>query len=292
MKGEGEGSFLDQRTPSERMEQVIEKFEKHEEKMDFWRKTSGLHTVDRWVLNYNSHPGAWGALLMIHGSAELSGRLRTKVENFAIYSALFLSMSVALLAAPADHMVLPCEGEDFAYWECQVQRRFYIWGLVAGTAAHMLCIALAMSFVNALNETARDSDVYRMLSRGQGFQATLKCQYAFGVGCLADYIAVAMTLTTYGISWYEPLVIIPTIVAACAVIFTRTSTLLFNSGSIVNYWRKDKGGNPDPNDPYKLDMPSACFCEKAAMNQEVWGPDCEPFHERCGDFFPPDIFMR
>jgi len=46
------------------------------------------------------------------------------------------------------------------------------WG--ADSALHLLAILLAMSFCNALDETARDADVYRMFSRGKGFLATVK----------------------------------------------------------------------------------------------------------------------
>ena len=40
--------------------------------------------------------------------------------------------------------------------------------MYAGMIKFMECILLAMAFVNALNETARDCDVYRMFSRGKG----------------------------------------------------------------------------------------------------------------------------
>ena len=33
-----------------------------------------------------------------------------------------------------------------------------------------------MAFCNALNEAARDADVYRMFARGQGYLATVKVQ--------------------------------------------------------------------------------------------------------------------
>ena len=38
----------------------------------------------------------------------------------------------------------------------------------------MFCIMLAMGFMNAIAETARDADVYRIFARGQGFKATEK----------------------------------------------------------------------------------------------------------------------
>ena len=40
--------------------------------------------------------------------------------------------------------------------------------MYAGMIKHLECIIMSMAFVNALNETARDCDVYRMFSRGQG----------------------------------------------------------------------------------------------------------------------------
>jgi hypothetical protein len=33
---------------------------------DWYRKTSGMHTVEAWCGKYKKHPYAWGALLMIH----------------------------------------------------------------------------------------------------------------------------------------------------------------------------------------------------------------------------------
>ena len=62
--------------------------------LDWWRRCSGLHTVEKWVLNYRKHPAGWAALLMIHGIPEVTSRLRSKVESYAIYSALFLSFSI------------------------------------------------------------------------------------------------------------------------------------------------------------------------------------------------------
>lgn len=78
-------------------------------KLELWKRCSGLHTVKKWIANYQKHPGGWGALLMIHGIPEVTGRLRSKVENYAIYSALFLSVSMGLLTAPPDFVIAPCE---------------------------------------------------------------------------------------------------------------------------------------------------------------------------------------
>ena len=40
--------------------------------LEWWRKTNGLHTVQKWCTNYKKHPAGWGALLMIHGVPEVS----------------------------------------------------------------------------------------------------------------------------------------------------------------------------------------------------------------------------
>ena len=69
---------------------------------DWYRKVSGMHTVSAWCQNYKKHPAGWGALVMIHGVNEISGRLRSKVENYAVYSAVLLSGSLPLLATPAE----------------------------------------------------------------------------------------------------------------------------------------------------------------------------------------------
>ena len=96
----------------------------------------------------------------------------------------------------------------------------------------MLTILLAMGFVNALNEAARDSDVFRMFARGQGaertctqhaprrsvhpfyasrcatpiasratgYKATVKCQIAFRYGALANFVAIAVAGHAY-VGW-------------------------------------------------------------------------------------------
>jgi len=64
----------------------------------WYRKTAGMHTIKAWCEKYNKHPYAWGALIMIHGVDEVSARLRSKVENYAVYSAVLLSASVVLLS--------------------------------------------------------------------------------------------------------------------------------------------------------------------------------------------------
>jgi len=245
----------------------LEALGRDEHLLDHWRRSSGLHTVEDWVLNYREHPGGWAALLMIHGISEFTGRLRSKVENYAIYSALFLSMSVALLADPPDHIADECPGDSA--WGCHIRKRAYFHGLAVGTAAHMLCISLGMAFVNALNETARDSDIYRLFSRGQGLRATQKCQVAFAVGCVADFVAVAVT-TSFVVSWVETLVCVTSLALVALVIFQGTASRLVSSCSITGYWREERGGCPDPNDPYDLQIPAQCFQERARLNKALF----------------------
>jgi len=240
------------------------RYSRQDEMLDFWKRTHGMHTVDKWVMDYKDHPGGWGALLMIHGVGEMTGRLRSKVENYAIYSALFLSMSIALIADPADFIYKDCE--DLL---CKVEKRIFVYGLAIGTALHMLCIMLGMAFVNALNETARDADVYRLLQRGQGFHATKKCSLCFMIGCAADFLAVGVTAIEY-LDPVEPLALYAVLLMVVGVIYFPTANRLYESSSIVSYWREELGGKPDPNDPYDLQVPAGCVHERATMNDLVF----------------------
>ena len=55
------------------------------------------------------------------------------------------------------------------------------------------------AFVNALNECARESDVFRVFARGQGFLATYKCQKAFRIGSACTMVAIgAVSLEMIG----------------------------------------------------------------------------------------------
>jgi len=247
-----------------RMARQMALYGRQEEMLDFWKRTHGMHTVDSWVMDYRKHPAGWGALLMIHGVGEMTSRLRSKVENYAIYSALFLSMSIALVADPADFIFNDCENLI-----CEVQKRIYFYGLSIGTALHMLCIMLGMSFVNALNETARDADVYRLLSKGQGFFATRRCSLCFMIGCAADFLAVGVTAIEY-LDPIEPLVLYVVLLFVACAIFFPTARRLFESSSIVSYWREELGGKPDPDDPYDLQVPAKCVHERASMNNLVF----------------------
>lgn len=125
-----------------------------------------MHTVETWLSNYKRHPYAWGALIMIHGVDEVSARLRSKVENYAVYSAVLLSASIVML-------IMPEINKYFleAHW---VLQRIFLYSMCISVASHLCSILLSMAFVNALNEAGRDSDVIRMFGEGQGFLATDK----------------------------------------------------------------------------------------------------------------------
>jgi hypothetical protein len=98
---------------------------------------------------------------MIHGVDEVSARLRSKVENYAVYSAVLLSASVVLLAMTEMNVKfskLNNSGEAVD----MVMARVYLYSLCVSVASHLTSILLSMSFVNSLNEAGRDSDVIRM----------------------------------------------------------------------------------------------------------------------------------
>ena len=163
---------------------------------EWWQMTSGLQTVEKWVSNYRKHPAGWAALLMIHGIPEVTGRLRAKVESYAMYSALFLSAAIPALIEAPESVILCAEHRHARLYQdehemiCHIRKRMFFYCLGFGVASHMLCIMLAMGFVNALNETARDSDVFRMFARGKGFLATVKCQNAFRAGAGLDFLGI------------------------------------------------------------------------------------------------------
>jgi len=245
-------------------------FHEDELLLDNWRRTSGLHTVDKWVLNYREHPAGWGALLMIQGIPEVTARLRNKVENYAIYSALFLSVSIGLIASPPDALTGEIAADPWTsdWWESHLRRRIYFYSFGIGLASHMLSILLAMAFCNALNETARDSDVFRIFARGEGFIATVRTQLSFDIGCIADIIGIMVAVTNY-ITWVEVLVGTVVLSIITWIQLRKTKRLLFMNGSIVKYWREELGGKPDENDPYDLQLPAECFRRRAAASGTV-----------------------
>jgi hypothetical protein len=244
-----------------------------EDKLSAWLQCSGLHTVDKWVLNYRKHPSCWAALLMMHGVPEVSGRLRAKVENYAIYSALFLSCTIQAVMSPPDAM--QCSERDFdtkaASLQCEVTRRVAVYALLAAIAMHFYSIILAMAFVNALNETAREADVFRMFARGQGYLATFKCQQAFRRGAGFCMLAIAAVSLEY-IGW-DAVAWIAVLLAYVLYNFSKTSNLLFTTGSLVHYWREELGGKPDADDPYEIAPAVHVFKERVKFSRGVLGDE-------------------
>ena len=187
--------------------QIIDRMMNDDCKQDWWQRTCGLFTVDHWCSNFRKHPSGWGALLMIHGIPEVTGRLRSKVESDAVYAALFLSASIPVLIETSD-CIMKCEAgrEEAGYVEdgltvwCDVRKQVYFLSFSLGTAFHMLSILLAMGFTNALNEAARDADVFRMFARGQGFKVTLDCETFFRIGALCNFIGITMGIWGY-VGW-------------------------------------------------------------------------------------------
>ena len=244
-----------------------------EDKLSAWLQCSGLHTVDKWVLSYRKHPSCWAALLMMHGVPEVSGRLRAKVENYAIYSALFLSCTIQAVMSPPDAM--QCADREFdteaASVQCQVARRVAVYALLAAIVMHFYSIILAMAFVNALNETAREADVFRMFARGQGYLATFKCQQAFRRGAAFVMLAIAAVSLEY-IGW-DAVVWIAALLAYVLRNFAKTSNLLFSTGSLVHYWREELGGKPDADDPYEIAPAVHVFKERVKFSRGVLGDE-------------------
>jgi len=219
--------------------------------------------VEKWATNYKKHPAGWGALLMIQGVPEVSGRLRSKVESYAIYSALFLSVSIGVMFSPPGSVVDDQDG----IWEEHIRKRLFFWPLLIGISSHMLCILLAMGFVNSLNEAPRDSDVIRMFARGQGFKATVKVQYSFRVGAITTFISMMISAQSY-LGWEA---VVGFLIASCVVYkyYKETVPRLFKNASIVQYWREDLGGHPDADDPYDLWLPLTCLKERAKEGKSM-----------------------
>ena len=69
-----------------------------------------------------------------------------KVENYAIYSALFLSCTIAAVMDPPPAM--DCERRefdgDYEKYRCEVAKRVAAYALIASVAMHFLAIILAM----------------------------------------------------------------------------------------------------------------------------------------------------
>lgn len=250
-----------------RGEEEIKLLQEHEKNLIAWKQSSGLHTVEHWVKNYNQHPSPWPALLMIHGVPETTKRLRSKVENYAIYSALFMCVSIEMVMNPPHDIA---SGEDVLG---EVLKRIFGYSFTFGIGCHMLCILIAMAFHNALNEAARDSDVFRMFSRGRAFLATVKCQTAFRWGCYADFLAMGVGISSY-IGLIETVSSGLLLCFGVCMVFRQTSSLLYRYSSITWYWREEAGGKPDDDDPYDLHVPVQNFEARAHFNRNG-KDDCE-----------------
>merc|ERR1712004_458261 len=107
-----------------------------------------------------------------------------------------------------------------------------------------------------------------MFSRGKGFLATVKCQMAFRIGCVADYIAV-MAAVAYLIGW-EVILLTAVLVAIVLKYFLGPAALLFNNASICKYWREELGGKPDKDDPYDLQVPVSIFDQHVKANASMF----------------------
>jgi len=99
---------------------------------------------------------------------------RSKVENYAVYSAVLLSASVVLLCMPEIN-----PNVEAAHW---LPKCIFLYSMLVSVTAHLVSILLSMAFVNALNEAGRDADVIRMFGEGQGYTATKKTENAFVAG--------------------------------------------------------------------------------------------------------------
>jgi hypothetical protein len=241
--------------------EMCEEAKKHDAAvLEWWKRTNGLHTQEKWVTNYRQHPGPWAGLLTIHGVPEVVSRLRNKVENYAVYSVFILSGSIGITALPPDEL-LNCSDESFGgIWTCTVLKYTYLICMYAGIIKFMECILLAMAFVNALNETARDCDVYRMFSRGKGYAATVSVQMAFRYGVGFNFIAVMLAGVQY-VNFVAPVFFMGFGIYTWRG-YQKTSNLLFATASAQNYWRPERGGKPDAGDPYDLEVPMVAFKDR------------------------------
>ena len=274
---EGKPAAADPIEISASRDEPPEDLDELEDKLSAWLQCSGLHTVDKWVLSYRKHPSCWAALLMMHGVPEVSGRLRAKVENYAIYSALFLSCTIQAVMSPPDAM--QCADREFdteaASVQCQVARRVATYALLAAIVMHFYSIILAMAFVNALNETAREADVFRVFARGQGYLATFKCQQAFRRGAAFVMLAIAAVALEY-IGW-DAVVWIALLLTYVLRNFAKTSNLLFRRAARALLAR-GAGGNPDADDPYEIAPAVRVFKERVKFSRGVLG-DEDPVDE-------------
>ncbi|CAD7925320.1 unnamed protein product [Amoebophrya sp. A120] len=242
---------------------------------DWYRKTAGMHTVQKWLENYQKHPYGWGALMMIHGTDEVCFRLRTKVENYAVYAALFLSASIVLILAPQDSVGSLCEkanseklrseGDPF-WWVCHMQQRIYFYSLAGATCSHVLAILLAMAFINAFNEAGRDCDIIRMFGEGKGYLATVKCEKAFTYGLCLLFLALFDAVWIF-LSIFDAVGLFLVLGFVCYYgVYKETVKLLFESSSIMWYWRWGRG-HASGRDPFVLSLPIERLQQKTAVSR-------------------------
>merc|ERR1739848_652602 len=111
---------------------------------------------------------------------------------------------------------------------------------------HLFVIAVALAFESALNETGRDSDVYRMFSRGHAFKATKLCVNSLFFGITMMFVAVMVVY--YDVLGIEGLLSVCLSMGLSFLILYFTSSGLMNSCSIHSYWRGDYGSTPDEGD--------------------------------------------
>lgn len=52
-------------------------------------------------------------------------------------------------------------------------------------------------------------------------------------------------------------------------VFMPANRLLFSNASIVNYWRRELGGNPDEDDPFDLRVACDAFKARCAAGREM-----------------------
>ena len=86
---------------------------------------------------------------MIHGTDEVSYRLRSKVENYAVYSAVLLSASIPVVLVTIDTIDLKEEQP--------ILTRGIVYSICLSIASHMTSILLGMAFTNALNDAGKFS---------------------------------------------------------------------------------------------------------------------------------------
>merc|ERR1719296_109916 len=108
------------------------------------------------MFDWDGHQCNWAKLCMIHGSAEVRNRIQTRLDNYAIYSALFLGISMMLLASPPEKMMDYGETLDVGspeWWWWSLSKRVCLGGFALGTGAHLICILLSIRFTDAMSET-------------------------------------------------------------------------------------------------------------------------------------------